>query len=402
MTVKDISKFSATAALTGYLYQCRLALLESLRRLRKGSELTVSLETLDDVVFEKQGEAPELLQAKHHLNKAADLTDASPDIWKTLRVWAEGFGAGNVPIGTTFFLITTASAPEGTAAYYLKTEDGKRSIDKALERLNGTAESSINKTNVAAYSAFRSLSSEQKKQLLSSAYVMDAAPSIIDLEASFREELFYTVELKYLTSLLHRLEGWWFRRAIQHLVDDNSKPILSEEILDETTRLREQFKQDSLPIDDDILSATIDESGYHNKTFVQQLKLIEIGNKRIFHAVRNFFRAFEQRSRWVREDLLLVGELGRYEDKLIEEWEIKFEQMKEELGNDAAEDAKKQAAQTMYKWVETGALASIRSGCTEPFIARGTYQMLADDKRVGWHPEFMERLRHLLEPEEAK
>jgi len=396
------SQFSAAASLIGYMYQCRLSLLESLKRLRKGTELTVSLETLDDVVFESQGEPPELLQTKHHLNKTADLTDASPDIWKTMRVWSEGLCAGNVPTGTTFFLITTASAPEGTAAYYLKADDSKRNIVKALERLNATAESSTSKTNAAGYVAFRAFSSKQRAQLLNSVYVIDAAPSIIDIEPALREELFYTVELKYLESFLQRLEGWWFRRAIQHLASENCKPILGEEILDETTRLREQFKQDSLPIDDDILSATIDESGYHDRTFVQQLKMIEIGNKRIFHAIRNFFRAFEQRSRWVREDLLLVGELDRYEDRLIEEWDIRFEQMREELGTGAAEEAKKQAAQTLYKWAETGALESIRSGCTESFIARGTFHMLADHQRVGWHPEFVERLIHLLEPEEAK
>ena len=165
--------------------------------------------------------------------------------------------------------------------------------------------------------------------------------------------------------------------------------------------MREQFKQDNLPVDDDIMNAAVDASGYQDKTFVHQLRLIEIGNRRIFHAIRNYFRAFEQRSRWVREDLLFVGELDRYEDRLREEWERLFEIMRDELGDDAAEEAKKDVARTLYKWVETGSHRSIRPGVSEASIARGTYQILADKLRVGWHPEFLKRLKKLLEPQET-
>jgi hypothetical protein len=35
---------------------------------------------LDDVVFEREGAPPELLQTKHHRQQAANLTDVSPDL----------------------------------------------------------------------------------------------------------------------------------------------------------------------------------------------------------------------------------------------------------------------------------------------------------------------------------
>lgn len=61
------SAFSATAPALGYIYQVRLALCESLSRLRTGEAFSVSIETLDDVSFDT-GKARELLQAKHHIN----------------------------------------------------------------------------------------------------------------------------------------------------------------------------------------------------------------------------------------------------------------------------------------------------------------------------------------------
>ena len=162
-----------------------------------------------------------------------------------------------------------------------------------------------------------------------------------------------------------------------------------------------QFKEDNLPVDDDIMRATVDASGYLGRAFVEQLKLIGVNQNRVVHAIRNYYRAFEQRSRWMREDLLYVGDLDRYEDRLIEEWDLMFQQMRDELGEDAADEAMTRAAQDLYKWVETGTHHVIRPAVTEPAIARGTYQMLADDLRVGWHLEFRERLQALLAATEA-
>ena len=391
---------SAASSALGYLYQCRYALLESLNRLKKGQDFLVSIETLDDVVFEEVGEPPELLQTKHHLNNPGDLTDSSPDLWKTIRIWCEAITAGNLPEGSLFFLITTAQTADGSAAYYLKP-DASRKSESAVQRLNSTAESSASQDNALAYGAYRLLNDEQKRQLIESVFVVDGAPNIHDLDAELKEGVYFAVEQRFLDSFLQRLEGWWYRLAVKHLIDSDAKPIMSEELNSEMTSLREQFKQESLPIDEDIMRASVDASGYQDRLFVHQLRLIKVGNPRIFHAIRNYFRAFEQRSRWVREDLLLIGELDRYEEALVEEWDILFQQMRDELGNIATEEAKKASAQALYRWVETGILPQIRSNITEPSIARGSYQILSDAKRVGWHLEFRERLQQLLEDQEA-
>jgi len=400
MTSNANNRFSANASALGYMFQCRYALLESLERLRKCEEFTVSIETLDDVVFEANGIPTELIQTKHQINRSADLTDASPDLWKTIRIWCEGLSDNTIPDGTMFFLITTAQAADGSAAFYLKA-DNSRDINKGIERLASTAESSTNRSLQAAFRAFKKLSREQHNLLFRNVIIFDCGPTIVDLDKLLRSAVYGFAERRFIDSFLNRMEGWWFRRAIRHLAEEHSKPILSEELEAETSRLREQFKLDSLPIDDDIMSASVDASGYQDKVFVHQLRLIEIGNPRILYAIRNYFRAFEQRSRWIREDLLLVGELDRYEEKLIEEWELFFHQMRDDIGDNATEVVKKEAAQSLYKWVETGHHHFVRQGVTEASISRGSYQMLSDQRKVGWHPDYAERIRNILERQEV-
>ena len=46
----------------------------------------------------------------------------------------------------------------------------------------------------------------------------------------------------------------------------------------------------------------------------------------------------------------------------------------------------------------TGELHPIRAHGKDGFVASVSFDILADDMKVGWHPEFEARLRHLLEP----
>ena len=185
----------------------------------------------------------------------------------------------------------------------------------------------------------------------------------------------------------------------QMIAPDNP-PILSNELESEFDDLREQFKLDSLPVDRDILDARVDAEAYKNAVFVQQAKLTGVRNRRILAAIRDYYRAFAQRSRWTREDLLLVGEVDRYEQLLREEWELEFDRVADTLGDDAAEEATRIAAQAVYAWVEQSYFP-IREGVRHPSMSRGSLHMLADRLEVGWHPDFADRLKHLLEPQDT-
>lgn len=397
------SPFSAADSALGYLYQVRLALLWALRRLKMGSDFIVSLETLDDVTFESKGGKPEeLLQLKHHRNREAALTDASADLWKSLRVWFEGHAAKAIPPGTALHLLTTGQAPAGSVASYLRSDS--RDIDAAIRGLETIAQSSSSKDNAAAYMVFLGASATERKNLIGCVVVLDSAPTITDLDNDLRAEVFWAVDRKHHDAFLERLEGWWLRRSLKQLVSVVPEDrILAAEIESQMSDLREQFKQDSLPIDDDLLTFDLDEAtqtAHADSVFVRQLEIIAAGKRRIAAAIRDYYRAFEQRSRWLRNDLVLIGDLKQYEQRLVQEWEIVFDQVKDEIGADAAEEAKQRAAREVLRWAESVSLP-IRPRVTEPFITRGSLHMLADEIQLGWHPEFRDRLAALLESTEV-
>lgn len=397
--------FSAADSALGYLYQVRVALLWALRRLKLNDDFMISLETLDDVTFETKGGTPdELLQTKHHRNREASLTDACEDLWKSLRVWFESYAAKTVPVGTALHLLTTSTASAGSIASYLRSDDG-RDVDAALRGLITTAQSSKSTANTAAYSVFLNTAAKERKALISNVVVIDGAPSITSLDADLKTEVFWAVDRRYHDAFLERLEGWWLRRTLKQIASTSLKDrVLATEIEAQMSDLREQFKQDSLPIDDDLLSFDLDEAtqtAHAGSNFVYQLEIISAGKRRIASAVKDYYRAFEQRSRWLRDDLVLIADLTQYERRLVEEWGLIFDAVQDELGEAAAEAEQKKAAREVLRWAES-ALIPIRPGVTEPFLTRGSLHMLADEIRLGWHPQFRERLAALLQSREGQ
>ena len=397
MSTGKTNPFSAIDASLGYLYQVRSALLWALRRMKVDPDFLVSIETLDDVTFETAGHiATELLQTKHHLSRVASLSDACPDLWRTLRVWCEGYATSAIPLNACLFLVTTGTVSVGSAASYLRAD--ARDVGFAQRALDATAAASTSQANTAAYAAYLRASALARTAILDRVTIIDNAPTITDLDSQLKGEVFWAAEKQHHVAFLERLEGWWLRRVLVQLVNAAKDRIGSGEIEDKMADLREQFKQGSLPIDDDILEFVLDdaaEADYLTFNFVRQLGLIQAGKRRVAAAIRDYYRAFEQRSRWLRDDLIGGLDLDKYENRLAEEWELIFEAMRDELGEAAADDAKLQAARSVLAWAERS-MIPIRPYVTEPFLTRGSLHMLADDIRIGWHPDFREHLSELL------
>jgi hypothetical protein len=64
-----------------------------------------------------------LLQLKHHLGTNAALTDASSDLWKTIRIWSTQYAGGQLsPAATKLSVITTSQAPDDSIAALLRPD----------------------------------------------------------------------------------------------------------------------------------------------------------------------------------------------------------------------------------------------------------------------------------------
>ncbi|SLN69252.1 hypothetical protein ROJ8625_03612 [Roseivivax jejudonensis] len=164
--------------------------------------------------------------------------------------------------------------------------------------------------------------------------------------------------------------------------------------------IRDGLKRDALPLDmEHFVPSAAELESLDQMRFVKQLQSVGIGGSRLEYAKRDFYRASTQRSRWVRDSLLFDDEVGRFEQLLIEEWQPRFAQMCDGLTDGCDAAALRNSGQKLYGWVETDARFPIRSQIAR-FLTVGSYQILADDLRVGWHRDF-ESLHAVVEEEPA-
>ncbi|MBB3877800.1 ABC-three component system protein [Sphingomonas pseudosanguinis] len=363
--------------------------------LNTGVDLEVSIEQLDDVAFASDGEPVERLQAKHHLTRAASLSDSSADLWKTLRVWSEAAAADpSLPSRVKLLLVTTARAPEGSAASMLRPgrtdgEGAGANLRAVRDVLIGVATTSRNLSLRPAFDAFQRLTERMQLSLLSAIEILDGQPTLVDLEHALEYELRFNAPSGKAAIAREMLEGWWWPRVCRALtaVPPEAVPLSSIETkLDE---IRDLLKRDALVADMEFAEPTSDEiASYEDLRFVKQLRGIGLGSNRLGYAKQDFYRAFAQRSRWTRQHVVLDDELARFERMLIEEWQPRHAAMCDDHEGDDVDDAKlKQGGQALYSWVETSARFQFRT-LTAKFLNVGSYHMLANDARVGWHRDF--------------
>lgn len=392
-----MSEFSARPSALGYLYQVRYALVAILST--ENDDTKLHIEALDDIDLETEGTPTELLQLKHNsLKRTANLTDTSQDFWKTIRIWSENLRQNLLDEDTILKLVTTATVSDTSILSFFLPRN-ELNISHVESRLLEIAASSSNAALQSSFDAFKSLSSSQRSRLLSAIRILDETPDILDIQDKIKTSHLH-VPKKHRDHIYAQLEGWWFNRVIIQMNSEGLIAITKEEVIDKMWEIQKQYEDDNLPTEfwEEISIPSEDETDQMN--FVQQLQAIALKKPQINKAVRDYYQAFEQRSRWHRENLLLVGELEDYEKHLIDEWE-RYRLWQEYDTED--EDSLLKAGREIFKWAdEAKDFRPIRPKVTAPYVVRGSFHILGneDKPRVWWHPQFLERLQSIIEASE--
>ncbi|WP_232456161.1 ABC-three component system protein [Burkholderia ubonensis] len=397
-------KFSAGEQGLGYIYQARLALLQLLQL---SEDAAVFLEKDDDLDFVDSDGSKSLASLKH---KAAGdrLTDLSTDFWKSVRIWLARYKRdGRSTSNLRFFLFTTATV--SNSSFLKRFLPAQLNTDNEATTLAAQAEEALGRSRSDLIeeiaTAFNELTPTEKEDFLARILILDGSPRIEAIPETIKDMHMRSIRREHRNAVFERLEGWWNDAVIKQLTGSRDEGIFGYEVSDKLSALSEEYKLDNLPITfrGKGPAGEIDTEN-DPRTFVVQLREIGISSNRIRNAILDYYRAFEQRSEWARESLLVSGEIEDYEDRLVDEWCRYKDVVFEELDENSAEEMLLRAGKDLYTWADqqTGNYESlrIRARVTEPYVTRGSFHILADaapEPRVYWHPRFLNRIGQLLE-----
>ena len=403
MTADRPDRFSAGEQGLGYLYQLRFALLQMLQL---PEETSVFVEKDDDLDFVDVGGRKTLGSLKHKA-PGERLTDLSVDFWKSVRIWLTRYKDGGRIESTHRFYLFTTNEVSGTSFLreFLPTTISRAADDPSLVALADTALAETKSEPILKIAnELHDLNEAEQIDFWRRITIFDRAPRIDDIPGLIKDRHMRSIRREYRDSVFQRLEGWWHDIVLSLLTGKRLLPIYGYEVSDKLTAFADEYKADNLPITfrGKVPHGEIDTNN-DDRLFVRQLREIGVSSARIRNAILDYYRAYEQRSAWARENLLVSGELEDYEDRLEDEWSRYRDVIFEKLDKESAESLLREAGQRLYQWadLESGNISSlrIRERVTEPYVVRGCFHILASIKplpRIYWHPLFLERLRELL------
>lgn len=389
------SSHGAAASAVGYLYQVKWALLEVLRAAHDRPDQAISLEKLEDVAWERQGDPVQLLQLKHHHASAGRIGDKDGDVWRTLSAWLDvPLAAGADP--PDLYLITTQISAERSALEALRPPN--RDPAYAEQRLIEAAQTSRSQGTENIRRRFLDLPVEERGRFVARIYVIDAAPRAEDVDNLVRQALLFALPRGHESRFLDLVWAWWYSVSLDMLQGRRSS-VRATEVTARVSDLRDDFSHDNLPTlvtapnrEDEAALAAV----HSDQVFVHQMRWVHAPDRILEKAIVDYYRAVAHTRLWLEDDLIGLHELGEFERRLRDEWERELAWRMSELPPDADEEAKATLGRELLRSILDQTAIRVRERYDEPFFARGKYHELADSGRVGWHPDFANRLAELL------
>jgi hypothetical protein len=384
---------SAAGPASGFEQQRQLALVLLCESYLRDPLVRVRLEAIEDIdIHSNLVGIGRHVQVKHHLSDHT-LTDTTPELWRTLMVWMDILATASHGELPELHLATTSTAHPDSAAAALRCAD--RDVPSALQRLIDAAAGGKDKSTQAVRDRFLALEQDARLRLVSAITVLDDTSRVTDMRERLRVALGLVVPSEHSVGFLERLEGWWVGRSVQLLAGEISH-VAGADLYRFCDDLRDEYRSGQLTISDELTTdpTAAQKAPLQDRMFVRQLRLVMATSEALDLAVRHYYRAFAQRGRWVRDIEDLDEDLATYEQRLYDDWEIAHVTMLSRVGAD--ESQRCQAGLELSLLLANNISARLR-GLDEPVLCRGTLHGLADGLRIGWHPDFRERLAEILE-----
>ncbi|MFJ9214195.1 ABC-three component system protein [Streptomyces sp. NPDC102264] len=403
--------------MTGYLYQCELALLELAERAWDNATIEVRMELLDDIEFlDPETHTPlELLQSKHR-EAAGPLSETGKDFWRSVASWIDALKALSDPSAATMpllRLVSTQVAPRDTFFHLLRSGPD-RDVRKALTRMEQIASDADGPGTTAKDRAlFIALAPERRYQLVNAMIVHDGAPVMSDLNPSLAKELGITPS-GHAEAALDAIKGWWYRMAVELLERKNPQRMRASVGAQELACLRDEvlhrYAEKDLPITETLRNLTEAElAGYEDQLVVSQMRWIDLPDDEIAMHLRSYHHARAQRSAWLRTFKITPERLEEYEQELHYEWERTFRRHTRRLRNGTPDAERQEVGQEVLDdTMDKVASKPARHGSTTAaWIGHGTLHGLADqadtthpDRALGWHPDYTDLCKQREEQEQ--
>lgn len=373
---------SAPGQALGYYFQLERA-LGWLSKMPVGS--TVGIETEDDVCIT-------LLNGQQILEQDKSSIDSYPfipskkDLWKTLNIWLNSVKDNVIDLEKTTFYMVTNKANNHSIAYKLGKAETEQEIKAVYDELKQAAFKQNGEDVLKHIAVFNTFSEIEVKNLIQRIKyeggngVFGEALRIIiigDLQLDNDE---------YANGIVDEVLGWTFK-VVTDAWRKNAPANINR---DDFIRHKNTVIQNRKNI---IINKLIYEIGditsdkyesQKSNTYVQQLKLINKKDRDIKNAIFEYLASVYARTILPDKGYLTGSDLDDFDENLKSFWKNTFDSTSALYSHLAAENIGTAIfAETMKNQIKLTGFESVNTK-----LNSGSLHCMADNKTIGWHPDF--------------
>jgi hypothetical protein len=391
---------SAEAAALGFYYQGFFALLTLMRE--ETDNAAVGIEQLDDVELKVNGHNL-LFQLKHSVSTAPPpITLKSKALWRTIKVWVDILPALTLS-ETTLHLVTVAKLGPDSPLIALTDPDAERT--ELVEAMAQEAQRVLDARAAAAKggkalphadridgcSAFLALTETERLNLLRRTVIKQGSPAVGAIEENVAGYL-KLLPPEQRPTVARRLIEWWDRQIVYSLCGKRERAVVRSELQHQISAIISDIEQDRLMPDFEVASPP--EDYQPDGMLARQIKLVDGRSSDLSKAIREEWKAREQRAKWLNGSPAMAVTINDYDLLLEEYWSDRHGQMVEECA-ELDHKAKCISGLNILRWTHEEAPSAVRpiaQSWNAAYYVRGTYQVLAIDLKVGWHADYAKLL----------
>ncbi|WP_191558256.1 ABC-three component system protein [Brevundimonas aurantiaca] len=399
--VQSVAKsHAAGGAWQGFYYQAFYALLLLLQQ--DSDDAAVGVEQLDDVELKVDGYTL-LHQLKHSVAASpSPVTVKSVALWKTIKAWVDILPAV-VLAETSFHLVTVAELANDSPLSALITPGSDQTalvaaLEAEAQRVLDERKAAAEKKDPLPHAeraggceAFLGLGETVRANLVRSMHIQPGTLTLGQIEQEIAGRLKF-IQPKDRPAVAARLVQWWDREIVYTLCGQREPLISRAELQQKISAIIAEIEQDLLT--PDFEGAPPPDDYLPDGMLARQIQLVNGLTSDLKSAIREEWRAREQRGKWTNANPAMATTIGDYDLLLQEEWSDRHAQMSEECeGLGEAETA--QAGLKLLRWSHLEAPNTTRpitKGWDAAYYVRGSYQVLAISLKVGWHADYRAKL----------
>lgn len=396
----SLAHHSAAGSNAGFSFQFERALF----RLAESSEnFVVGIETDDDVAVRCADGSHLLEQNKHSISDNIPFSDRSKDLWKTLKIWLEAIDAGEVSTEVTdFHMVTNKLVPIEYIVQKISQAEKDEDIRTCITALEIAANEPSEAIAFFAQCVLRKDSRLNLHRLIGKCRLIDASYQSAGIK--LRQETIAYLQLpswckNYADSIIDELLGWLHQIAL--LTWQEKKPcwIRRNQFVDQMHAIIDRRKrqitreraENLIPV------TTVDVGQEKGQPFVKQLHLITDDIGIVDNSIRDFIRCNIEKIRLSKEGNITDEDWKSFEATLQSRWEkIRARVIRMSQGHNKNEQDIGFEIFTDTTEAHREKLAGIDT--EQVYLTAGTYHLLANMIRLGWHPKFKDLMS---EPKEA-